>query len=184
MKLMLNLTKPKYVLPVHGDHKRLRMHAGLAESVGIPKERIFQSRNGIPLELTADGARLGDDVGAGMIFVDGLELGEPDDAALRDRRTLSADGVVIVVATVSFEDSEVAADPEITFRGVPFRDEDDSDRLLDELMDVVEDALEEALENKVREQALIRQDLHDVVAAFIHKRMKRRPMVLPVVVEV
>jgi ribonuclease J len=89
-----------------------------------------------------------------------------------------------VVATVSFEDSEVAADPEITFRGVPFRDEDDSDRLLDELMDVVEDALEESLDNKVREQALIRQELHDVVAAFIHKRMRRRPMVLPVVVEV
>jgi len=184
MKLMLNLTKPRYVLPVHGDHKRLRLHAGLAESVGIEAERIFRGRNGVPLEITSGGAKLGKDVGAGMIFVDGLELGEPDDAALRDRRALSADGVVIVVATVSFEDSEVAADPEVTFRGVPFRDDEDSERLVAELEDVVEDKLEEALKGKVREPGLVRQDLHDCVAEFVYKRMKRRPMVLPVVVEV
>ncbi len=184
MKLMLNLTRPKYVMPVHGDFKRLRLHAGLAESVGVEPDRIFQSRNGVPLEIDAKGARLGDDIGAGMIFVDGLELGEPDDAALRDRRTLSADGLVIVVATVSIEDGEVAADPEISFRGVPFRGEDDTDRLLVELADVVEDKLEEALRGKTREPSLIRQDVHDVVASFVFKRLKRRPMVLPVVIEV
>ncbi len=185
MKLMLNLTRPKYVMPFHGDHQRLRLHAGLAESVGIEPERIFRSRNGVPLEIDSKGnAKLGKDVGAGMIFVDGLELGEPDDAALRDRRTLSADGVVIVAVTVSFEDREVAADPEIVFRGVPFRDDEDSDRLLRELEDVVEDKLEEAFKAKVREPGLIRQDVHDCVAEFVFKRLKRRPMVLPVVVEV
>ena len=185
MKLMLNLTRPKYVMPFHGDHQRLRLHAGLAESVGIEPERIFRTRNGIPLEIDPKGnAKLGKDVGAGMIFVDGLELGEPDDAALRDRRTLSADGVVIVAVTVSFEDREVAADPEIVFRGVPFRDDEDSDRLLRELEDVVEDKLEEAFKAKVREPGLIRQDVHDCVAEFVFKRLKRRPMVLPVVVEV
>ena len=184
LKLMLNLTRPRYVLPMHGDHKRLRLHGMLAESTGIDRDRIFRSRNGLALDVTAGNARLSDDLGAGMIFVDGLELGEPDDAALRDRRTLSADGLVIVVATVSFEDGEVAADPEVDFRGVPFRDDEDSDRLLDELKDEIEDALEEALENKVREPALIRQDLHDTVASLVHKRMRRRPMVLPIVVEV
>ncbi|MBA2521859.1 MAG: ribonuclease J [Solirubrobacterales bacterium] len=184
MKLMLNLTRPRFVMPMHGDYKRLRLHAGLAESIGIEPERIFQSRNGIPLEIDDRGARLGKDVGAGMIFVDGLELGEPDDAALRDRQTLSADGLVIVAVTVSFEDSEVAADPEIAFRGVPFRDDEDSDRLLEELADVVEDALEAQLKGKAREPALIRQEVHDVVAALVFKRLKRRPMVLPVVVEV
>ena len=185
MKLMLNLTRPRYVLPMHGDHKRLRLHAALAESVGIPSERIFRSRNGLPLEIDESGAKLGKDVGAGMIFVDGLELGEPDDAALRDRRTLSGDGLVIVAVTVSLEDLEVAADPEIVFRGVPFRDDEDSDRLLEELKDVVEDKLEVALDGgKVREPALLRQDVHDVVASLVFKRLKRRPMVLPVVVEV
>jgi ribonuclease J len=119
-----------------------------------------------------------------MIFVDGLELGEPDDAALRDRRTLSADGVVHGAVTGSLEDVEVAADPEIAFRGVPFRDEDDSERLLDDLADAVEDKIEEAFKGKVREPALIRQDVHDVVAELVYKRLKRRPMVLPVVVEV
>ncbi len=181
---MLNLTQPKYVMPMHGDFKRLRLHAGLAESVGIPPDRIFQSRNGVPLEIDEKGASLGDDIGAGMIFVDGLELGEPDDAALRDRRTLSADGVVIVVATVSFEDSEVAADPEITFRGVPFRDEDNSERLLEDLAEAVEDKLEDLLRGGTREPALVRQDIHDVVATTVHKRLKRRPMILPVVIEV
>lgn len=184
MKLMLNLTRPRYVMPMHGDFKRLRLHAELAEAVGIERERIFQTRNGVPLEISGDGAKLGDDIGAGMIFVDGLELGEPDDAALRDRRTLSGDGIVIVVATVSFEDGEVAADPEISFRGVPFRDEDDSERLLDELADGVEDKLEDLLGAGTREPAIVRQDIHDVVAATVHKRLKRRPMVLPVVIEV
>jgi len=184
MKLMLNLTRPRYVMPMHGDFKRLRLHAGLAESVGVSADRIFQTRNGIPLEITAKGARIGADVGAGMIFVDGLELGEPDDAALRDRRTLSADGVVIVAVTVSFEDFEVAADPEIAFRGVAFSDDEDAERLLEELADAVEGVVEEALDGRVREPALIRKDVHDIVAKLIDKRLRRRPMVLPVVVEV
>jgi ribonuclease J len=184
MKLMLNLTRPKYVMPFHGDYKRLRLHAELAESVGIEPERIFRSRNGVPLEIDSSGAKLGKDVGAGMIFVDGLELGEPDDAALRDRKTLSADGLVIVAVTVSFEDREVAADPEVAFRGVPFRADEDSERLTEELKDIVEDKLEEGLDGGAREPGLIRQDIHDVVSAFIFKRLKRRPMVLPVVVEV
>lgn len=184
MKLMLNLTRPRNVMPVHGDYKRLRLHARLAESVGIGSDRIFQSRNGVPLEIDSAGASLGEDLGAGMIFVDGLELGEPDDVALRDRRTLSADGVVLVAVTVSFEDLEVAADPEIAFRGVPFRDEDDSERLADDLADAIEDKIEDAFRGKVREPALIRQDVHDVVAELVYKRLKRRPMVLPVVVEV
>ena len=119
-----------------------------------------------------------------MIFVDGLELGEPDDAALRDRRTLSADGVVIVVATVSIEDGEVAADPEIIFRGVPFREEDDTERCSTSSRDVVEDKLEDALRGGTREPALVRQDIHDVVATIVYKRLKRRPMILPVVIEV
>ena len=98
LKLMLNLTKPKYVLPVHGDHKRLRLHAELAEAVGIESERIFQGRNGVPLEVDRNGAGFGEDIHAGVIYVDGVNIGEPDDAALRDRREISADGIFIVVS--------------------------------------------------------------------------------------
>src|ERR671931_45009 len=104
LKLMVNLTRPRYVMPFNGDHKRLRLHAQLAESVGIDPERIFKARNGLGVEIDRSGARLGEEVGAGMIFVDGVDIGDPDDVALRDRRTLSADGVFIVVATISSQD--------------------------------------------------------------------------------
>ena len=183
LKLMLNLTKPRYVMPVHGDHKRIRLHAEIARSVGIPDERIFKAKNGIPLEISSGGARLGADIGAGVIFVDGVELGDPDDIALRDRRTLSADGLFIVVATVSREHGEPVADPEVIFRGVPFLKEEEVDDLIVEIQDVVEDSLERSAEAE-REVALIQEDLHDDVAAFVYDRLRRRPMVLPVVVEV
>ena len=98
---MLNLTRPQYVMPMHGDHKRLYLHAKLAESVGIDPENIFKGQNGMPLEIDGQGARFGEEQQSGMIFVDGVEVGDIEDVALRDRRALSADGVFIVVATVS-----------------------------------------------------------------------------------
>lgn len=183
MKLMLNLTRPKYVMPMHGDHKRIRLHAELAESVGVEPQNIFRCKNGIPLEITADGAKLGKDIGAGVIFVDGVDIGDPDDVALRDRRALSADGLMIVVATVSREGGEVVADPEIIMRGVAFLEDDETDDLLDEIADVVEDSLEKAADGG-HAVDLLQQELHDDVAAFVYDRMRRRPMVLPVVVEV
>jgi ribonuclease J len=182
LKLMLNLTRPRYVLPVHGDHKRLRLHADLARSVGIESDRVFQGANGVPLELDESGARLGADVGAGMIFVDGVDIGEPDDVALRDRRTISADGIFIVVATVSSDDGSMVAPPEVIFRGVPFLEE--ADGLVEELRDVVEDSLADAARHEERELSLLHEDLHDDIAEFVYEKLRRRPMVLPVVVEV
>ena len=125
LKLMLNLTKPHYVMPVHGDHKRLRLHAELAEAVGIPPKSIFRGENGRPLEIDSSGARWGESEQAGLIFVDGMEVGDIEDVALRDRRMLSADGIFIVVATVSEQDGRSVVPPEIIFRGVPFADEAD-----------------------------------------------------------
>jgi ribonuclease J len=182
LKLMLNLTKPRFVLPVHGDHKRLRLHASLAAAVGIDAERVFQGANGRPLELDELGARFGSDEHAGMIFVDGVDIGEPDDVALRDRRMLSADGIFIVVATVSSDDGSTVAAPEIIFRGVPFLEE--ADGLVEELRDVVERSLADAARGEIRELEMLQEDLHDDVAAFVYERLRRRPMVLPVVVEV
>jgi ribonuclease J len=183
MKLMLNLTKPRYVMPMHGDYKRIRLHADLAKSVGIPPQRIFENKNGVPLEIDADGARLGEDVGAGVIFVDGVDIGDPDDIALRDRRTLSADGLFIVVATISSEHGDPVSDPEVIFRGVPFLDEKESSALIEDIRDVVDASLEEHADGH-REIALVQQDLHDDIAAYVYDRLRRRPMILPVVVEV
>ena len=182
LKLMLNLTRPRYVMPVHGDHKRLRLHAALAESVQIEPERIFKGRNGLALEFDESGARLGDEIPAGMIFVDGVDIGDPDDVALRDRRALSSDGVFIVVATIASSDGSQVAPPEIIFRGVPFVEE--ADGLVEELREVVGDSLAEAARHQEREATLLQQDLHDDIAAFVYERLRRRPMVLPVIVEV
>jgi ribonuclease J len=182
LKLMINLTRPRYVLPVHGDYKRLRLHAELAHSVGIDPANVFQGRNGLPLEIDGDGARFGEDVHAGVIFVDGVNVGEPDDVALRDRREISADGIFIVVATVSSDDRSVVADPEVIFRGVAFLEE--AGELVEDLQDVVEDSLEEAAEAGRREVHLIQEDLHDAIAQLVYERLRRRPMILPVVVEV
>ncbi|MGZ5419818.1 MAG: ribonuclease J, partial [Solirubrobacterales bacterium] len=182
LKLMLNLTKPRYVMPFHGDHKRMRLHSDLAESVGIEPERIFRGKNGLALDIDSQKASFGDDLHTGMIFVDGVDIGDPDDVALRDRRTLSGDGVFIVVATVSGDDGSQVSEPEVIFRGVPFVESEDG--LVEELREVVEDTLAEAAEDGVREVALIQEDLHDDIAEFVYEKLKRRPLILPVVVEV
>jgi ribonuclease J len=184
MKLMLNLTKPKFVFPFHGDHKRLRLHSDLAQSVGVARDDVFIGRNGLSLNLTKDAARFGEDHHTSMIFVDGISVGEPDEFAIRDRRKIADDGVFIVVATISADDGSQVADPEVIFRGLPFGDEGEPDGLREELTDVVKVTLEELAEDKVREVALIQEDLHDDIAEFVYDKLRRRPLVLPVVVEV
>ncbi|MGI8945454.1 MAG: ribonuclease J [Thermoleophilaceae bacterium] len=182
LKLMLNLTEPRYVMPVHGDHKRIRLHAELAAAVGVGPKDAFRAENGLPLEIDERGARLGKREQAGMIFVDGVDVGDIEDVALRDRRMLSADGIFIIVATVSEQDGRSVAEPEIIFRGVPFSD-DDSD-LIAALRDAVVDSLNRSAANGINEISVLQTHLHDDLAEFVYRRMKRRPMVLPVVVEV
>jgi ribonuclease J len=182
VKLMLNLVKPRYVMPFHGDFKRLRLHAQLAEAVGVPPEDIFQGDNGLPLEIDGRGARFGSPEQAGMIFVDGVEIGDMADVALRDRRMLSADGIFIVVVTINEQDGSSVVDPEVIFRGVPFLDE--ADKLEEEIRSTVEATLKRAAKEQMHEVDLISQALHDDLAKLVYDRLKRRPMVLPVVVEV
>jgi ribonuclease J len=179
---MLNLTRPRFVMPFHGDFKRIHLHAKLAESVGVKPENIFKGENGLPLELDAKGARWGKKVQSGMIFVDGVDIGDVTDVALRDRRMLSADGIFVVVATISEQDGSSVAEPEVIFRGVPFVDE--ADKIVGQLRDTVERSLARAATEDIREIDLLQQILHDDLAAFVYEKLKRRPMVLPVVVEV
>jgi ribonuclease J len=182
IKLMLNLVRPRYVMPAHGDHKRIHLHAQLAESVGIAPDRIFRQENGLTLEIDERGARVGARERSGMIFVDGVDIGDPTDVALRDRRMLSADGIFVVVATISEQDGSSVAEPEVIFRGVPFPDEAAS--LLDDIRDTVDASLARAAGEEIREIDLLQKILHDDLAEFVYDRLRRRPMVLPVVVEV
>ena len=182
IKLMLNLTRPRYVFPMHGDHRRLQVHGDLAEAVGIEPERIFQGENGLPLDIDERGARFGPRQQSGMVFVDGVDIGDVADVALRDRRMLSADGIFVVVATISEQDGSSVAEPEVIMRGVPFRDE--ADQLMGELREAVDASLAKAAREEAREITLVQEMLHDDLAAFVYERLRRRPMVLPVVVEV
>jgi ribonuclease J len=182
LKLMLNLVRPRYVMPIHGDHKRIHLHAQLADAVGIDPEAVFRLENGLPLQISASGAAIGERQAAGMIFVDGVDIGDPADVALRDRRMLSADGIFIVVATVSEQSGESVVPPEVIFRGVPFIEQ--ADELVSDIREEVERSLTVAAQEGVREIDLLQQGLHDDLAAFVYERLRRRPMVLPVVVEV
>ncbi|MGI8902469.1 MAG: ribonuclease J [Solirubrobacteraceae bacterium] len=182
IKLMLNLVKPRYVMPMHGDHKRIYLHAQLADAVGIDPDDVFRSENGLPLEIDSHRARLGEREQSGMIFVDGVDIGDPADVALRDRRMLSADGIFIVVATVSEQTGESVVPPEVIFRGVPFVEQ--AGELVEEIRAEIERSLAASAKDRVREIDLLQQELHDDLAAFVYDRLRRRPMVLPVVVEV
>ncbi len=182
LKLMLNLVKPRYVMPVHGDHKRIHLHAQLADAVGIDPDDVFQGENGLPLEIGARGARFAEREQSGMIFVDGVDIGDPADVALRDRRMLSADGIFIVVATISEQTGQPVAPTEVIFRGVPFIEQ--ADELVEDIRAEVERSLARAANDGIREIDLLQQELHDDLAAFVYDRLRRRPMVLPVVVEV
>jgi ribonuclease J len=182
LKLMLNLVSPRYVMPAHGDHKRLHLHAQLAEAVGIDPERVFTGENGLPLQIDESGARFGEPERSGMVFVDGVDIGDPADVALRDRRMLSDDGIFIVVATISEQTGESVVPPEVIFRGVPFIEQ--ADGLVAEIRDEVEHSLTKAVSEGIREIDMLQHELHDELAAFVYDRLRRRPMVLPVVVEV
>jgi ribonuclease J len=182
LKLMLNLLAPRYVMPMHGDHKRLQLHSQLAQAVGIDAECVFAGENGLPLEIDDSGARFGEAEQSGMVFVDGVDIGDPADVALRDRRMLSDDGIFIVVATISEQTGESVVAPEVIFRGVPFIEQ--ADGLVQDIREEVERSLTRAVSEGIREIDMLQLELHDELAAFVYDRLRRRPMVLPVVVEV
>lgn len=181
IKLMLNLVRPKYVMPFHGDFTRIQMHSRLAQAVGVPEDNIFCCDNGDVVEFDEKGARLGKPERAGVFFVDGMEIGDVADVALRDRRMLSADGICVVVATVSEGTSRSVADPEVLLRGVPAEEEEE---LVETLRDAVDESLEKAHAQGVADPDRLEEFLHDDLAGVVYSRLKRRPMLLPVVVEV
>jgi ribonuclease J len=180
LRTMLGLVRPRCVMPVHGEFRMLAAHARLAREGGIPEERIVLAENGSVVELEDGVPRLAGRIEAGVTFVDGLGVGDVQDVALRDRRHLSEDGVLIVVATLTGSNGAVAGQPELIARGLAEPDED----LLDEMREEAQRVLSELLEDDVSEIKLLQEHLHDGLGQLIYDRTGRRPMILPVVVEV
>lgn len=181
LKLMLNLVRPTYFMPVHGDAKRLRLHRELAEQVGIAPASIFEGANGLPLDISESGARFGPQEHSGVLLVDGMELGEPSEAAVRDRRTLADDGVVVIVVSISAQSGELISDPEVVSRGMAAGA--DTDKLVKCARESSITVCEIAAKAGEHDRDELERRLHDGVAADIHSALRRRPLVLPVVVE-
>jgi ribonuclease J len=181
LRTILALLRPRAVMPVHGEFRMLAAHAQLARESGVAEDGIILAENGSVVELTEHGARIVDHVTAGMTFVDGLGVGDVHDVALRDRRRLAEDGVVIVVATISSNgNGALTAPPELIARGFG----DSADELLDELREEAGRVLAGLLGDDVTEIKLLQEHLHDALGGIVYDRTRRRPMILPVLVEV
>jgi ribonuclease J len=179
LRTVLGLVRPKGVMPVHGEFRMLAAHAQLARESGVPADSIVLAENGSVVELDAQGVRIVDRVDTGVTFVDGLGVGDVRDVAIRDRRHLSEHGILIVVATVSANGARLSAPPELIARGFG-----DSEPLLDELREEAGQVLDDCLEESVTEIKLLQEHLHDGLAQLVYDRTGRRPMILPVIVEV
>jgi ribonuclease J len=179
LRTIISLLRPKAVMPVHGEFRMLAAHAQLARDAGVPSSQIVLAENGSVIELTDTGPRIVDEIQAGVTLVDGLGVGDVKDVALRDRRRLSEDGVLIIVATLAPEDGVPASRPELIARGFTGADE-----LIEETRSEAARVLDELLAGDVSEIKLLQEHLHDAVGQLIYDRTRRRPMILPVIVEV
>jgi ribonuclease J len=179
IRTILSLVRPKAVMPVHGEFRMLAAHARLAGDAGVPADSIVLGENGSVVELDRRGVRIVDRLAAGVTFVDGLGVGDIGDVALRDRRHLSEDGVLIIVATLAGGDGEHLSSPELIARGFA-----DSGPLLEEMRAEARRVLAECVDGEISEIKLLQEHLHDGVGQLIYDRTGRRPMILPVVVEV
>jgi ribonuclease J len=179
LRTLLSLVRPKAVMPIHGEYRMLAAHARLAEDAGVPTDSIVIAENGSVVELTPSGVGIVDRIDAGVTFVDGLGVGDVQDVALRDRRRLSEDGVLIVVTTVAVSDGGEIAPPELIARGVA-----EGDELLDELRAEAARVVRELTNGDMTEIKLIQEHVHDGIGQLVYDRTRRRPMILPVVIEV
>lgn len=181
-KLMLTLTKPKYFLPVHGEYKQLKKHALTAASLGIPTNNILIAENGSNVILSQDEIKLGEPVTAGAVMVDGLGVGDVGNVVLRDRKHLSEDGLVIIVATVDNRTGQVLAGPDIISRGFVYVRENES--LMDGAQEVVEQTFEHCASERVHDWNSVKTRVREALSSYIYRRTKRSPMILPILMEI
>lgn len=182
IKLMHNLVRPKYFIPVHGEYRHLIKHANLAKDLGMPSENIVIAENGSVIELSKAGINIAGKIPSGKVLVDGLGVGDVGNIVLRDRRQLSQDGIMIVVVTIDRETCHVVSGPDIVSRGFVYVRE--AEDLMEEAREKVLTALERCENNGVSEWSMIKSAIRDSLGRFLYERTRRRPMILPIIMEI
>ncbi|MNM41474.1 MULTISPECIES: ribonuclease J [Clostridium] len=182
LKLMHTLVKPRNFIPVHGEFRHLKQHGELAMKLGLPEKNIHIPENGEVIEVTRDSIRKNGTVTSGQIFVDGLGVGDVGNIVLRDRKHLSQDGILTVVVTIEKESSTVIAGPDIISRGFVYVRE--SERLMDDAREIVKKVLRNCEEKKITDWATMKTNIKDELRNFLYEKTKRRPMILPIIMEI
>ena len=182
IKLMYSLVRPKFSIPVHGEYRHLMAQRNLAISMGIPKENVILMRSGDVIEIGDEGYRVADHVQAGGILVDGLGIGDVGNIVLRDRQNLAQNGIIIVVLTLEKYSNQLLAGPDIVSRGFVYVRE--SEDLMEEAQRIVDEAVQSCLEKHVSDWGKIKNIIRDSLSDFLWKKMKRNPMILPIIMEV
>lgn len=181
-KTLINLTQPKYFMPIHGEFRHLHFHAELAEEMGISRSRIIMASNGDVVRLAGGKVSISDSIAAGMTFVDGLDVGDIQDVALRDRQKISRDGTLIVVAPVREQDGSIVSKPEITAKGFVYMG--NRRELMKEVSALVEEILNEGSRQGIDDPTLLQEHIHSRLAKFIYKKTRKRPLIIAIVLEV
>jgi ribonuclease J len=181
LKLLLNLVKPRFFMPIHGEYRHLSLHSKLAQSIGIPKENIFVLEDGDILELSPQSGKKTGKVSSGNVYVDGLSVGDVGSVVLRNRRMLSRDGIVVVIITVNKQTGKLVGRPDIVSRG--FVDTRESNDMLEESRDLITQTLAHS-GKQLAEWSLVNDKIRDTLNRFYYEQTKRRPMILPFMVKV
>lgn len=181
LKLIHRLVRPRYFMPVHGEFRHLKQHANLAQSLGMQEEDIFLMENGDVLELSQKSAQITGSVQAGSILIDGLGVGDVGNVVLKDRKHLSEDGLIVVVATVNAE-GKLLTEPEVISRGFVYVKE--SETLIDEIRDLAKESLNKYLAKRKNGYTTIKNGIKDDLGSYLYQKTKRKPMILPVIIEI
>ena len=182
LKLIMSLIKPKYFIPVHGEHRHLVLHKRLAEEMGIPEQNSFVLSNGSVLELDSESAKITGNVQAGQVLVDGLGVGDVGNIVLRDRKHLAQDGLIIIVTTIDNEKREIASKPDVISRGFVYVRE--AEQLIEGIKQVSTEAVETSLARHNVDWSMMKNNIKSSVAKYIYDRTKRNPMILPIIEEI
>ncbi|MBQ2237479.1 MAG: ribonuclease J [Clostridia bacterium] len=182
LKLMMNIVKPKYVIPLHGEQKHLMKHSMLASQMGVSEDNVVIAGNGNVIEITNGSIKISETVPAGRILVDGLGVGDVGSIVLRDRKHLSDDGIIIVAVSIDSISREVLAGPDVVSRGFVYVKE--SETLMNEINDLVSDILERCYIGNIRDWSSIKIKIKDGVSRFLYSKTRRSPMILPIIMEV